>query len=98
MDPLLAPLSYNATGSGTTRTHGLYDGSPALDYETNLGSCNLASELQGVDQRGIARPIGTGCDAGAFEGSVGPKPASPPVDPGTPPATTKKCKKKKKKK
>ena len=97
-DPLLAALSYNAIGDQTTRTHGLYDGSPALDLRPAL-FCDNASDAEGVDQRGIARPAGTLCDAGAFEGSVGPAPsATPPASTPAATTTTKKCKKKKKKK
>jgi CSLREA domain-containing protein len=108
-DPLLAPLATNAGPDQTTRTHGLYDTSPALnriprapDLWCTIGNTN------GIDQRGVARPGAPAglCDVGAFEGSVGPVPTTPAV---TPPATTplttptttppkkKKCKKKKKK-
>jgi CSLREA domain-containing protein len=98
-DPLLAPLAYNAGGSRTTRTHGLFDTSPALNRIPTL-SCGNAS---GVDQRGVSRPVGAACDVGAFEGSVGPVPptgggGSPP---GPAPSTSskkKKCKKKKRQK
>jgi CSLREA domain-containing protein len=94
---LLAPLSYNATGSQTSRTYGLFDSSPALNLVPTI-NCTGAS---GVDQRGVTRPAGGACDAGAFEGSVGPAPTPPSGGPpSTTPATTtpaKKCKKKKKK-
>jgi hypothetical protein len=92
-DPLLAGLSYNPTGDQTTRTHALGAGSPAID-KLAAASCDSMSDAQGVDQRGVARPIGAGCDAGAFEAPL--PAASTPNTPTTPPAA--KCKKKKKKK
>ena len=97
-DSRLAPLADNG---GDTRTHGLYDGSPALDH-ANCGSSD------GSDQRYAPRPGNrgdvSGCDTGAFEGSVGPAP-TPPAAGGATTATTpaaaaeatkKKCKKKRK--
>jgi len=61
VDPLLNDLADNGGG---TFTHSLKDGSPALDIDTNA-SCAVAT-----DQRGISRPQGAGCDAGAFEREV----------------------------
>jgi CSLREA domain-containing protein len=60
-DPLLAPLALNAPG--TTETHALLPGSPAIDT-ANMECADLAS-----DQRGVARPqpVGGRCDIGAFE-------------------------------
>lgn len=57
-DPNLGPL---ATYGGATWIHMLLPSSPALD------SGDSATCL-GVDQRGQARPVGIGCDIGAFEG------------------------------
>jgi len=54
--PGLLPLAFNG---GDTQTHGLVNGSPALDAAQNEGVL--------VDQRGVARPDGTGFDIGAFE-------------------------------
>jgi hypothetical protein len=48
---------------GPTRTHGLVSASPALD----AGDPAYCEE---TDQRGLARPIGDACDAGAIEGIV----------------------------
>jgi hypothetical protein len=100
-DPLLAPLAQNG---GPTSTRGLYDGSPALDQiPPGLGTPCQGASLS--DQRGVMRPVGTACDVGAFEGSVGPVPTppsgggSPPPStpaPVPPPAKKKKCKKTKK--
>ena len=55
-DPRLGPLAGNG---GRTLTHALLAGSPALD----AAGAGCAS----VDQRGIARPLGAACDAGAVE-------------------------------
>jgi len=48
-----------ADNGGPTQTHALVAGSPAIDF---AGACGLAT-----DQRGVARPQGVACDAGAFE-------------------------------
>ncbi len=59
-DPLLGPLAANG---GATETLALGEGSPAIDgYEAAGGQCS-----QPVDQRGVARPGGDGCDFGAWE-------------------------------
>ena len=55
-DPLLEPLAFNG---GPTRTHAIPLGSPAVD--TGDPQCPFA------DQRGFSRPLGRGCDSGAFE-------------------------------
>lgn len=57
---ILGPLSNNGGG---TLTHGLVEGSPAVDAGKNV-DCPL------TDQRGEARPVGVNCDIGAFEGEV----------------------------
>ncbi|MGQ0699783.1 MAG: Calx-beta domain-containing protein [Panacagrimonas sp.] len=54
---ILCPLALNAPG--TTRTHIVPTGSPAV----NAGGTTCSA----TDQRGVARPQGTACDAGAFE-------------------------------
>ncbi len=59
-DPLLDPAGLQDNG-GPTPTIGLQASSPAIDL-IPTGSCPLST-----DQRGIARPSGAGCDAGAFE-------------------------------
>jgi len=66
-DPLLGPLANNG---GSTQTHALLTGSPAIDAG-NAGGCtdNLGVVLK-TDQRGFHRPIGLHCDIGAVE--VGP--------------------------
>jgi CSLREA domain-containing protein len=58
----LGTLQLNAPG--TTSTHALLAGSPAID----AGTCqDLNDETVSTDQRGVARPQGTACDIGAFE-------------------------------
>jgi uncharacterized repeat protein (TIGR01451 family) len=58
----LGPLADNG---GTTQTHALLPGSPAIDAVT---SCTRISQsVITVDQRDIARPQGAACDIGAFE-------------------------------
>jgi beta-glucanase (GH16 family) len=54
---LLAPLGDNG---GPTPTHALLDGSPAIDAADG-------ALCPATDQRGVARPQGPACDAGAFE-------------------------------
>ena len=56
-DALLEPLADNG---GPTLTYALGAGSPAIDFA-------LAGACPATDQRGVTRPQGAGCDAGAFE-------------------------------
>jgi hypothetical protein len=56
-NPLLGPLAANG---GPTATHALLAGSPAIDA-ADPAACPA------VDQRGVPRPQGPACDAGAFE-------------------------------
>jgi predicted outer membrane repeat protein len=61
LDPLLGPLANNG---GSTLTHALLPGSPAID----TGSCtDPAGNPVLFDQRGMPRPQGATCDIGAFE-------------------------------
>jgi len=57
-DAMLGPLADNG---GPTETHALLPGSPAID----AGSAFCPPPA--VDQRGVARPQGAGCDIGAVE-------------------------------
>ena len=57
-DPLLGPLQDNG---GTTETHALLPGSPAID--AGSGDCPPPT----TDQRGVTRPQGADCDIGAYE-------------------------------
>jgi CSLREA domain-containing protein len=63
-DPRLEPLAGNG---GQTQTHALAPGSPAVDAGDDA-TCPAA------DQRGVARPQGAHCDAGAFERTAAPPP------------------------
>ncbi len=70
------PLIENtlANNGGTTQTFALVSGSPAIDAATDC--TDLSSNAIAIDQRGILRPQGGTCDAGAFElESVGEPPA-----------------------
>ncbi len=58
-NPLLGSLADNG---GSTLTHALLSGSPAIDTITDAAACTLAT-----DQRGVARPQGSTCDIGAVE-------------------------------
>jgi hypothetical protein len=57
LDLALGPLTDNG---GPTETHALLMGSVAIDAAPNCPPPNM-------DQRGVARPQGDSCDAGAFE-------------------------------
>ncbi len=57
-NPLLGPLQNNG---GSTNTHALSAGSPAIDAV--MSGCPPPS----TDQRGITRPRGLRCDMGAYE-------------------------------
>jgi len=60
--PLLGSLANNG---GSTKTHALLPGSPAIDAGDAF-TCG-SSPVNGFDQRAIHRPQGAGCDIGAFE-------------------------------
>ncbi len=57
INPLLGPLVNNG---GSTETHALLTGSPALDTGNN-------ATCPATDQRGIPRPGGAACDIGSYE-------------------------------
>jgi CSLREA domain-containing protein len=59
-DPLLGPLHGNG---GPTLTRALLPGSPAIDHADRL-------PCPAVDQRGVSRPQGSGCDIGAYEAAA----------------------------
>ena len=58
INPLLGPLTLNAPG--TTQTHSLLIGSPAIDAAD-------PTTFPATDQRGVTRPQGVGPDIGAYE-------------------------------
>jgi len=68
-NPLLGPLALNGA---TTQTHALNPTSPAVDSGTpDMCTAN--------DQRYISRPMGGGCDRGAFELEVATGPTPVPL-------------------
>ncbi len=70
---VLGPLADNG---GPTKTHALLPGSPPVD-KGNIDLC-ADPNVGNLDQRGVARPKGAGCDIGAYESDA----------PTTPPTTT----------
>jgi len=64
VDPLVGILEDNA---GPTLTHALFSGSPAIDAGNPAGCTDHDGNLLAGDQRGIPRPQGPNCDAGAYE-------------------------------
>lgn len=58
-DPLLGSLQLN---DSRTKTRAIPAGSPAVDRAPSTDV-----DCTGTDQRGVPRPTGGGCDAGAFE-------------------------------
>lgn len=61
-EPNLGALLNNG---GATFTHAPTSGSPAIDA-ADAGAC-AAAPVNGIDQRGVVRPQGAGCDIGAYE-------------------------------
>ena len=75
----LQTLALNTVGpinTGTTKTVALGDGSIAENYytPTSLGAQEgvMRNNLATTDQRGVARPFGSGYDVGAFEFGADP--------------------------
>ncbi len=62
IDPKLGPLRNNG---GPTQTHGLLEGSLAIDAGDN--AVCAAAPINNRDQRGETRPFGAACDIGAVE-------------------------------
>jgi protocatechuate 3,4-dioxygenase beta subunit len=68
VDPLIGPLQNNG---GTTFTHALLGGSPAIDAGDNAETgppLNLST-----DQRGFPRLVGSAVDIGSYERGAGPE-------------------------
>jgi CSLREA domain-containing protein len=63
-NPNLAPLTYNG---GTTQTHALLPGSPAIDAGNPATPGSGGAACPATDQRGYLRPFGARCDIGAYE-------------------------------
>jgi len=64
INPLVGALANNG---GTTQTHALLPGSPAMDAGNPLLPGSGGPACAASDQRGVARPQGSVCDIGAFE-------------------------------
>jgi hypothetical protein len=65
LDPMLGPLHYNG---GTTRTHALLPGSPAIDAGNNVVGAHYDQRFRSADSgSGFERVIGPRADIGAFE-------------------------------
>ena len=65
----LGALTLNAPG--TAQTHALGTGSVAIDAATDCTDLSTPTPVAvNADQRGVARPQGTACDAGSFEVEV----------------------------
>ncbi len=77
-DPLLGPLVNNG---GTTKTHALLSGSPAIDAGNPATPGSGGTSCEVTDQRGVSR----NCDIGAFE-FVGLVPTPPPPSPSPSPS------------
>src|SRR5262249_57187023 len=73
-DPLLGPLENNG---GTTQTHALRLGSPAISAGNTDGCRDMLGALLNTDQRGFPRftrdaaGMSRGCDIGAYERFTG---------------------------
>jgi hypothetical protein len=61
---LLGPLANNG---GTTLTHALLKGSPAINAGNPTGCVDWTGALLTTDQRGFGRHLSARCDMGAFE-------------------------------
>ncbi|MCL4487560.1 MAG: hypothetical protein M1570_05465 [Chloroflexi bacterium] len=71
--------SLRQNSPGTTRTMALLAGSAAIDAIPADGCTDLAGQQVATDQRGVARPVGAGCDIGAYEyQAAGPSPNPTP--------------------
>ncbi len=68
-DPMLGPLADNG---GPTPTHLPLAGSPAIDAVPVAACTDIAGIPVAVDQRGVARPEGPGCDIGSVDVSAAP--------------------------
>jgi hypothetical protein len=76
-DPKLDPAGL-ANNGGPTQTIALLSGSAAIDAVPTANCLDASGAPLSIDQRGISRPQGSACDAGAFEVAV----PTTHVDPG----------------
>jgi serine/threonine protein kinase len=65
--PQLAPLSTDASHPDAPPTHALLPGSPAIDQVPRGDNCSSRYGYGNIDERGVSRPQGKGCDLGAYE-------------------------------
>ena len=65
INPLLGSLRNNG---GATFTHALLGGSPAINAGNPSTPGSGGNACLATDQRGVARPEGSACDIGAYEG------------------------------
>lgn len=87
VDPELGGLQNNG---GSSFTHALQTGSPAIDAGNPGGCLDQNDDLLTDDQRGFSRPGGSSdrCDIGAYEsGAIGPAPTPSATPIVTPTAT-----------
>jgi hypothetical protein len=68
--PINARLGMLQDNGGATQTQALYSDSPALNAGNPATPGSGGAACLATDQRGIARPVGSACDIGAYEGSV----------------------------
>lgn len=64
VDPKLDSLADNG---GSTQTHALFAGSPAIDSGNPATPGSGGNACPTIDQRGVTRPQGSRCDIGAYE-------------------------------
>ena len=83
VDPNLGAPGYNG---GQTTNMALLGGSPAIDAGDN--AVCAAAPVNGMDQRGVARPQGTHCDIGSYELTTGSETATPTATATVPPGST----------
>ncbi|BCW93141.1 MAG: hypothetical protein KatS3mg007_1035 [Thermoanaerobaculum sp.] len=74
----LGPLANNG---GPTQTHALGPGSAAIDAAADCAFVNPPGGTATTDQRGVSRPQGSQCDAGAFEAGADMQANAPSVPP-----------------
>jgi hypothetical protein len=68
--PIDARLGTLQDHGGTTQTQALYSDSPALNAGNPAAPGSSGAACLATDQRGVARPQGSACDIGAYEGSI----------------------------
>ncbi len=72
VEPLDPRLDVLADNGGFTRTHALFNDSPALDFGVDVQQPSFGIVAQPVtDQRGAPRSLGTAPDVGAYEDATG---------------------------